>query len=257
MWKLKVSTDEGPFSEWLFSTNHFAGRQVWVFDQDAGTLEDRNEVEKARQEYYENRLKVKTSGDVILRLQQLRENKDQFDLSIPPVKIGDDEGVTYEATTTALRRAIRFFSAMQTDDGHWAAEIGGPLFFMPPLIFSLYITKTLNTMLSPEHVKESLRYMYCHQNEDGGFGFHQEGHSTMFGTVLNYICMRLLGEGPDGGQDNACTRARKWILDHGGATLTPSWGKTWLSVLGVYDWSGCNPLPPEFWLLPSMFPMHP
>ncbi|RZC70810.1 hypothetical protein C5167_033981 [Papaver somniferum] len=112
-------------------------------------------------------------------------------------------------------------------------------------------------MLSPEHIKESLRYMYCHQNEDGGFGFHQEGHSTMFDTVLNYICMRLLGEGPDGGQDNACTRARKWILDHGGATLTPSWGKTWLSVLGVYDWSGCNPLPPEFWLLPSMLPMHP
>ncbi|KAI3974429.1 hypothetical protein MKX01_017922 [Papaver californicum] len=257
MWKLRVSSNQGPFSQWLFTTNNFAGRQTWEFDPVAGTLEDKAEVEKARQDYYENRYKVKTSGDVILRLQQVRENKDKFDLSIPPVKIADDEEVTYEAVTTTLRRAVQFYSAMQTDDGHWACEIGGPLFFMPPLIFTLYITGTLNTMLSSEHIKESLWYMYCHQNEDGGFGFHQEGHSTMFGTVLNYICMRILGEGQDGGKDNACARARKWILDHGGATFTPSWGKTWLSVLGVYDWSGCNPLPPEFWLLPSVLPMHP
>ena len=52
----------------------------------------------------------------------------------------------------------------------------------------------------------------------------------MFCTVLNYICMRILGEGPDGGQDNACARARKWILDRGGVTHIPSWGKIWLSV---------------------------
>ena len=45
----------------------------------------------------------------------------------------------------------------------------------------------------------------------------------MFSTALNYICMRMLGEGPDGGQDNACARARKWILDHGGVTHIPYW----------------------------------
>uniref|UniRef100_A0A2N9G0E3 Squalene cyclase C-terminal domain-containing protein n=1 Tax=Fagus sylvatica TaxID=28930 RepID=A0A2N9G0E3_FAGSY len=73
----------------------------------------------------------------------------------------------------------------------------------------------------------------------------------MFCTVLSYICMRMFGEGPDGGQDNACARARKWILDHGGVTHIPSWGKTWLSILGVFEWSGSNPMPPEFWLLPS------
>jgi beta-amyrin synthase len=42
--------------------------------------------------------------------------------------------------------------------------------------------------------------------------------------------MRILGEGADGGEDNACARAQKWILDHGGVTHMPSWGKTWLSV---------------------------
>ncbi|KAA8520999.1 hypothetical protein F0562_011672 [Nyssa sinensis] len=73
-----------------------------------------------------------------------------------------------------------------------------------------------------------------HQNEDGGWGLHIEGHSTMFCTALSYICMRLLGEGPDGGQNNAVERARKWILDRGGVTAIPSWGKTWLSVKFAY-----------------------
>lgn len=30
-----------------------------------------------------------------------------------------------------------------------------------------------------------------------------------------------------------------------------------LAVLGVYDWAGLNPMPPEMWLLPTALPMHP
>jgi beta-amyrin synthase len=58
-------------------------------------------------------------------------------------------------------------------------------------------------------------------NENSGWGLHIEGHSIMFCTALNYISMRILGEGLDGGQNNACARARKWILDHGGVTHIP------------------------------------
>ena len=68
------------------------------------------------------------------------------------------------------------------------------------------------------------------KNEDGGWGLHIESPSCMFTTTLSYICLRILGEGPNGGEYNACAKARKWILDHGGATYIPSWGKTWLCV---------------------------
>lgn len=68
------------------------------------------------------------------------------------------------------------------------------------------------------------------QNNDGGWGFYIEGRSTMFGTVLDYVALRLLGEGPNDGS-GAVDRARKWILDHGGASSIPSWGKTYLSVI--------------------------
>ncbi|MCI78381.1 cycloartenol synthase-like, partial [Trifolium medium] len=50
----------------------------------------------------------------------------------------------------------------------------------------------------------------------------------MFGTAMSYVTLRLLGEEIDGG-DGAIEKARKWILDRGGATSIPSWGKLWLS----------------------------
>ncbi|KAL2969723.1 hypothetical protein AAZX31_15G097300 [Glycine max] len=124
-------------------------------------------------------------------------------------------------------------------------------------VMCMYITGHLDSIFPEEYRKEILRYIYFHQNEDGGWGLNIDGHSTMFSTTLNYICMRILGEGPNGGHNNACAKARKWIHDHGSVTHIPSWGKFWLSVLGVVDWCGSNPLPPEFWILPTFSPMHP
>ena len=52
----------------------------------------------------------------------------------------------------------------------------------------------------------------------------------MFGTTLSYIALRLLGEGPEDGEDMAMDRGRKWILDHGSIVAIPSWGKFWVTV---------------------------
>ncbi|KAJ0007045.1 hypothetical protein Pint_30725 [Pistacia integerrima] len=253
MWRLKIAN--GGDSPYMFSTNNYVGRQIWEFDLDAGTPEELAEVEEARQHFYKNRHKIKPASDLLWRLQFLREKN--FKQTIPQVKVKDGEEITYETATIALRRAAHFFSALQASDGHWPSENAGPLYFLPPFVMCLYITGHLNTVFTAEHRKEILRYLYNHQHEDGGWGIHIESHSSMFGTVFSYICMRLLGLGPDDGENNACARARKWILDHGGVTYVPSWGKNWLSILGVFEWSGTNPMPPEFWILPPFFPMHP
>lgn len=51
----------------------------------------------------------------------------------------------------------------------------------------------------------------------------------MFGSVLSYVTLRLLGEEANDGQ-GAMEGGRRWILEHGGATAITSWGKMWLSV---------------------------
>ncbi|KAI5581191.1 hypothetical protein Peur_030089 [Populus x canadensis] len=250
MWRLKIA--EKGNNPYIFTTNEYAGRQIWEYDPNAGTPEEREQVEEARRNFTKNRSKVKPSSDLLWQYQILREKN--FKQTIPAVRVEEGEEVTYEKTTTAMKRSASFYSALQASDGHWPAENSGVLFFLPPFVFCFYITGHLNTMFPPEYRKEIFRYIYNHQNEDGGWGLHIESHSNMFCTTFSYICLRMLGVGPD---EEACARGRKWILDRGGVTSIPSWGKTWLSILGLFDWSGCNPMPPEFWILPTALPVHP
>ncbi|KVH91207.1 hypothetical protein Ccrd_006767 [Cynara cardunculus var. scolymus] len=52
MWKLTIAEGNDPY---LFSTNNFVGRQIWVFDPHAGTPAERQQVEDARQRFMNNR----------------------------------------------------------------------------------------------------------------------------------------------------------------------------------------------------------
>ncbi|KAI7999662.1 Dammarenediol II synthase [Camellia lanceoleosa] len=173
MWKLKIAAGNKPY---FFSTNNYTGRQIWEFDPNAGRPEERAAVEEARDEYKktfkQDRASALPCADLFMRMQLKKESN--IDLSIPPVRLGEEEEVTYDAATIALRKAVRLNCAIQTKDGHWAAENAGPM-FLP----------------HPKHKKELKRYIFLHQ------------------------------------------------------------------VLGVYEWAGCNPLPPEFWLFPSFLPYHP
>ncbi|XP_023772895.1 cycloartenol Synthase [Lactuca sativa] len=252
MWKLKIAEGGSP---WLRTTNDHVGRQFWEFDPTLGSPEELADIEKARQTFHENRFKKKHSSDLLMRIQFAKENSESS-VFPPKVDIKNDEDITEDKVTNVLRRAIGFHSTLQADDGHWPGDIGGPMFLLPGLVITLTITGELNAVLSKEHKQEICRYIYNHQNRDGGWGLHIEGHSTMFGSALNYVTLRLLGEGCNDGE-GAMEKGRKWILDHGGATLITSWGKFWLSVLGVFEWSGNNPLPPEMWVLPYFFPVHP
>ena len=70
-------------------------------------------------------------------MQFLKEKR--FKQTITQVKVENEEEITYETATTAMRRAAHFFSALQASDGLWPAENAGPLFLLPPLVSPLII----------------------------------------------------------------------------------------------------------------------
>lgn len=109
-------------------------------------------------------------------------------------------------------------------------------------------------MLDDETVKLMGHYIVVHQQADGGWGTHIESPSTMFGTTLMYVALRLLGVGAD---EDAAAKGRAFIREQGGAIMTSSWAKFYLCLLGVMDWKAHNSVPPEMWLLPNWFPFHP
>ncbi|TYG67013.1 hypothetical protein ES288_D05G044900v1 [Gossypium darwinii] len=198
--------------------------QVWEFCPKLGTPEELSKVEMAYQSFRDN-----------------------------------------QAVMTTLHSALDFYSTIQADDGHWLGDYGGPMFLLPGLVITLYVTGALNTVLSKEHQYEICRYLYNYQasnvhcvclrfydfhllsryylivflqNRDGGWGLHIEGPSTMFGTVLNYVSLRLLGEGAEGGE-GAIEKAREWILEHGSfqkftIILYNSVGRMWCHCRMVY-----------------------
>ncbi|KAI8563352.1 hypothetical protein RHMOL_Rhmol03G0105400 [Rhododendron molle] len=232
MWNLKIAEGKGPY---LFSTNNYVDRQIWEFDLEAGTSEEREAVEQVRQEYRDNFKKDRTRAPPCADLlMQMQENKN-IDLSIPVVRLGETEDVNYEALTTALRKAIRLNRAIQSSDGHWPAEnsveytnriVFSPLISwhlsvsIEPItsvtnlvqLIILYISGAINPILTAEHKKELIRYIYLHQNDDGGWGFYIEGHSAIIGSALSYVALRLLGEGLDDGENGAMTKLGSGFL---------------------------------------------
>nr|UMM64879.1 2,3-oxidosqualene cyclase [Avena strigosa] len=251
MWRLRTGEATAGGEPWLRTTNAHAGRQVWEFDRTADITVD---VEDVQREFSRQRHQQKHSADLLMRLQFAKLNPPKLD--IPVIKLEEHQDVSEEAVLASLKRVLGRYTTLQAHDGHWPGDIAGPMFLLPGLVITLHSTGALNTVLSSQHQKEIRRYLYNHQNKDGGWGLHIEGPSTMFGSVLTYVTLRLLGEGSDSG-NGAMEIAQNWISGHGGATFTPSWGKFLLSVLGVFDWCGNNPLLPELWLLPYCLPFHP
>ncbi|KAF9302335.1 Lanosterol synthase (Oxidosqualene--lanosterol cyclase) [Mortierella antarctica] len=152
----------------------------------------------------------------------------------------------------SARNGFEFFKRLQNEEGFWSGEYGGPMFLLPGLVITYYIT---GLKLPDGWSTEMIQYLLNRAHKaDGGWGLHIEGHSTVFGTALNYIALRLLGVDAD---HPAAIKARASLHKLGGATGSPSWGKFWMAALGVYDWEGMNPVPPELWLLPHFLPIHP
>lgn len=68
------------------------------------------------------------------------------------------------------------------------------MFLLPGMVIAMYVTKQL---IPNEWKVEITRYLAHMQRQGGeddqGWGIHIEARSSVFGTGLNYVVMRLLG----------------------------------------------------------------
>lgn len=192
------------------------------------------------------------SCDMIVREQLIRTYIAEG--NIPPITKSTSTNENKKTIHDTIRYGIHFFSMLQCSDGHWACDYGGPHFLMPGLIIIWYIMKKPSHMFNISDIELMKHYIKVHQQMDGGWGTHIESPSTMFGTTLNYVALRLLGLSLD---DPICMKGKQFILNNGGAIMTGSWAKFYLCLLGCMEWDGHNSVPPEMWLLPTWTPFHP
>ncbi len=150
----------------------------------------------------------------------------------------------------AISLGLEVLAKTQHPTGSWKGDYGGPLFLLPVYVFGL---EMMGRSPEPEVRDGFIQHLRVHQNKDGGWGLDIESPSLVFTSVLNYVAMRLMGVAED---DPALKRARAWFLPYGGGLASASWGKFFLAMLGLYEYDGLQPLPPELWILPKSLPIH-
>ncbi|KAM5442436.1 putative protostadienol synthase [Microsporum ferrugineum] len=151
----------------------------------------------------------------------------------------------------ALDNGWEFFRRLQTQDGHWGCNDDGPLFVTSGIVISSYICG----ITFPAAMKsEMIRYLLNFANEGGGWGLWINSPSTVFGTTMNYVMLRILGVSPTHPVLlDACAALHRM----GSARALPTWGKFWMCALGAYEWDGMIPLAPEPLLAPGFLPLNP
>ena len=231
------------------------GRHIWAFKSASSDINEHlqqadniseQEINQAIADFEFDKSINPNSGDKVFRHSAISSKYQAFNGQIPQVADPKKQRIT-----KALVKGINYHAFLQSDDGHWPGDYGGPLFLLPGLLIAAYISETP----FPKAHREMMKiYLFNHQNKDAGWGMHIEGESTMFGTVMQYVSLRILGVDK---QHEQLISARQWIKKNGGATGIPSWGKFYLAILNLYSWQGFNSLFPEMWLFPKWLPFHP
>ncbi|MCX4095779.1 squalene/phytoene synthase family protein [Nocardia sp. alder85J] len=168
-----------------------------------------------------------------------------------PDTAGPPQPVSGRIPEEAVAAAVARLSQTQSASGSWHEDFGNL-----PMFCGMYLItcRVVDAMPDAPICEGMERFLRVHQNPDGGWGTDPESTSTVMSTVLSYIGLRILGVGPD---DPCLRHARDFFLPFGGALAAPQWAKTYLAVLGVHEWAGTYPFPPETWLLPQNMPVHP
>lgn len=173
----------------------------------------------------------------------------EFPTPEPTITKDDPDFTAWESCLNGAN----FFKLLQDENsGIFPCQYKGPMFMTIGYVAVHYIAGI--PIPEPQRL-EIVRYIVNTAHPvDGGWGLHSVDKSTVFGTVLNYVILRLCGMEKD---HPILKRARSTLLNLGGAIAAPHWGKIWLSVLNLYKWEGVNPAPPDMWLLPYSLPIHP
>jgi 2,3-oxidosqualene cyclase len=152
----------------------------------------------------------------------------------------------------ALGRAIDHLLSLQSARGDWEGEMVWNTMILSQLVI---VRAVCGRPFDEKERRGMIRHFEVSQTADGAWGMHPESGGFVFFTALGYVALRLLGVGPD---EPIAQRARSWLHAQPGAVLSiPTWGKYWLSFIGLYEYEGTNPCPPEMYALPSWLPIHP
>ena len=176
-------------------------------------------------------------------------NAPAFSLASPPSSVGPKAAAGDSAVSHAVERTREYLLSRQQADGHWVGELEGDTILESEYILLLaYLGRETS-----ERAGRCANYLLEQQLPNGGWAIYPGGPLEISASVKGYFALKLTGHDPD--SEPMC-RARKAIVQAGGAERVNSFTRYYLALLGVISYEQCPSVPPELMLIPRWMPFN-
>jgi squalene-hopene/tetraprenyl-beta-curcumene cyclase len=148
-----------------------------------------------------------------------------------------------------IDRAAGGLIAQQQADGHFVFELEADATIPAEYILLRHF------LGEPEPALEAriLPYLRSIQGAHGGWPLFHDGAFNISASVKAYFALKMAGDSPEAPH---MQRARRAILDHGGAAKCNVFTRIQLALYGELPWRAVPVMPVEIMLLPRWFPFH-
>ena len=147
---------------------------------------------------------------------------------------------------SSMKSSCDYLMSIQHPDGYWCGELEADAMLEADYIY-------LHTVLEsgdPGRMQRALTEMMRYQNEDGSWSIYPGGPGNISLTVKCYASAKMMNIKAE---DPRLTKAREWILAHGGVVACNTFTKIYLCSVGDYDYDAVPAVPPEIVLFPKWF----
>jgi len=161
----------------------------------------------------------------------------------------DDQTILREELEGAILRARSALLDLQHPDGYWCFELEADCTIPAEYILMMHFMDEIEESLE----RKIVPYLRAHQESHGGWPLFHGGKFDISCSVKVYYALKLAGDSPDSPH---MAKARKAILDFGGAARCNVFTRITLALFGQIPWRGVPFTPVEIILFPRWFPFH-
>ncbi len=160
------------------------------------------------------------------------------------------DSATSAALERSIARATDAILAAQRPDGHWVYELEADATIPAEYVLLVhYLGESANLELE----RKIGRYLRRIQLPGGGWPLFTDGALDVSASVKAYFALKMIGDAEDA---EHMQRARRAIIEAGGAEAANVFTRILLALYGVIPWRAVPMMPVEITLLPEWFPFH-
>ncbi len=137
----------------------------------------------------------------------------------------------------------------QTDQGYWLFELEADCTIPAEYILMMHYLDEIDSSLEAKIAT----YLRAHQADHGGWPLYHGGEFNISCSIKAYYALKLAGDDPN---EPHMVRARRAILERGGAARANVFTRIALALFGQVPWRAVPYIPVEIMLLPRWFPFH-